>query len=193
MNPMLRLGVWALLGLLALLSGCTQALIKPDQTVRVEHLQLRSPVAWTQFGSGRSRTWTRDGPALNHLMVIAGVKDREHVFLHSRTRQMRKGEGALYRAGMTDSEVVELLADGLQTLGAENVQTIAVRPFQFAAAAGFEAEFAFQNEAGLHYRATLVGHAAAANLSFLLFYAPAEFYFERDEDAVAAIFRSLRR
>jgi hypothetical protein len=182
-----------LVGVLVLLQACTSALIKPGQLIRIQDLSVQSPVAWTQFGSGRSRTWTRDGPALNSLMLVDGIKDREHVFLQTRTRQMRKGEGALYRAGMTDIEVVELLADGLQSIGAENVQTLGVRPFQIAAVAGFFAEYAFQNEAGLHYRALVVGESTGNTLSYGLFYAPAEFYFERERASVEAIFSSIRQ
>lgn len=176
-----------------LLGGCTASLIKPDQEVRVHTLGLRSPVAWTQFGEGRSRSWTLDGPALNRLQVIDGVKDGEHVFLHRRTQRMRKGEGALYRAGMTDPEIVDLLADGLATQGAENVQILEVRPFRFAAVQGFAADFRFQNEAGLHYRATLAGAADGSTLSYLLFYAPQQYFFERDLEAVQAVFQSARR
>lgn len=185
-----RLGVIALL---LLLSACTSPLIKPDTPVRVESLTLTSPIAWTQYGIGRSRAWTLDGPALNSLLLIDGIKDREHVFLHTRNRQMRKGEGALFRAGMTDIEAVELLADGLQTLGAENVRTVQVDPYDFAGMPGFAAQFEFQNAAGLHYRAMLVGETLADTLSYLLFYAPAEFYFERDRRSVESIFRSIRR
>lgn len=182
--------LWAAISLL--LYGCGQPVIRALEPVRVEDWTLVSPVDWSQYGTGRERIWTRDGVALNRLMLIRNVRDGEHVFLKPKDRSARRGEGALYRSGMTDPELVELVADGLRSMGAESLQIETVEPLELADAPGFLARLQFQNRPGLHFSALLAGQADAKGFSFMLFHAPALHYFPRDVDAVLALIRSIR-
>jgi len=182
------------LALSLVLPGCAVApLVKVREPVRMGSFEVSSPIEWSQFGINRMRTWTLDGPDLNHLMFYVDIKDREHVFLQLPTaRQRRKGEGALYRAGISESEAVELIADGLSAYGLVTPKIEKVSPAQFGAQSGFSFELSFATERGLRYQAIGIGEIQQNTLSYALYYAPSEYYFTRNKADVEAVFRSIR-
>ncbi|GMU42261.1 MAG: hypothetical protein IT479_03395 [Xanthomonadales bacterium] len=180
--------ILALLLLACLLGGCGSPLIKPGAQ-DVDGLRLSTPVAWSDLGRRGQRVWTRDGIALNALRIYTGIEPGEHVF-----RQRLRGErdeGARFRAGLSDVEIVELIVEGLRSSGLQNVEARALAPATLAGQRGFRAELVFDSGAGLHYRGQLLGEGADGSLSFLLYTAPAEHYYERDREAVEAVFASL--
>lgn len=173
-----------------LLGGCSSPLVKPGAQA-VDGLELSTPVAWSDLGRRGQRVWTRDGVALNALRIYTGIEPGEHVF-----RQRLRGErdeGARFRAGLSDVEIVELIVEGLRGSGLQNVAARALAPATVDGRRGFRAELVYDNAAGLHHRGLLLGEGADGSLSFLMYTAPDEFYFERERAAVEAIFDSLAR
>jgi hypothetical protein len=183
-----------LLGLLLafLLGGCGSPLVRPGESVQLKSFSLVSPIPWSQFTVGRERIWTLDGPLLNRVWMIDGVKPGEQVFLNPRPTGRRKGEGAIFRAGISDVEAVELIADGLRDSGVDELAIEQVAPFRFGSHPGFRFDFGFASRRGLRYRGIGVGEIAGDSLSFVLFFAPGEFYFERDRAAVERLLGSIR-
>jgi len=182
----LRIAWVALLGALA---GCGSPLVQPGPQT-VDGLALSTPVAWSDLGHRGERLWTRDGIPLNALRIYADIKPGEHVF-RARVRGERD-EGARFRTGLSEIEIAELIVEGLRGSGLQNVEARALAPAKLGGHAGFRAELSFDNSAGLHYRGLLLGEGADGSLSFLMYTAPAEHYFERDRAAVEAIFASLQ-
>ncbi len=180
-----------LLGLsLALLSACSSPLIKPGAQT-VDGLALRTPQSWSDLGFRGQRLWTRDGASLNALRIYTDIQPGEHVF-RARLRG-EQDEGARFRAGLSSIEIGELIVEGLRASGLSNVVARDLRPASLNGRSGFRAELGFDTSAGLHYRGLLLAEGNDGTLSFLLYTAPAEFYFERDRATVESIFDSLAR
>lgn len=181
----------AALGLLVLaLPGCVSDRVRPGEDVRIGEITLTSPVGWSQRGHGRERYWTIDGPALNSLAIFQNVREGEHLLLLPRGR--RRDEGAIYRAAMSEAEVQELFADALQSLGLLNVSTAGLRPARFGSRPAFRFELAYDTPRGLRYRGLVLAEIDGGTLSYLVYDAPSEYYFERDLASVEALFESLR-
>ncbi|MBK8067206.1 MAG: hypothetical protein IPK27_06160 [Rhodanobacteraceae bacterium] len=180
---------WLLLALASALAGCGSPLVQPGPR-DVDGLRLSTPVAWSDLGHRGERLWTRDGIPLNALRIYADIKPGEHVF-RARLRGERD-EGARFRTGLSEIEIAELIVEGLRGSGLQNVEARALAPAKIGGDAGFRAELSFDNSAGLHYRGLLLGEGADGTLSFLMYTAPAEHYFERDRAAVESIFASLQ-
>lgn len=174
--------------LLALLGGCSSPLVKPGAQT-VDGLALSTPLSWSDLGYQGQRLWTRDGVSLNALRIYTDIEPGEHVF-RARLRGERD-EGARFRVGLSDVEIAELIVEGLRTSSLVNVRATDLRPATLNGRSGFRAELAFDNNGGLHYRGLVLAEGEDGSLSFLMYTAPAEFYFERDRAAVEAIFSSL--
>jgi hypothetical protein len=171
-----------------LLIGCSSPLISPGPQT-VDGLHLQTPLSWTDLGHSGQRLWTRDGMLLNALRIYTDIEPGEHVF-RARLRG-EKDEGARFRTGLTTLEIAELVVEALRSSGLVNVAASDLRPAHLNGKDGFRAELRFDSSAGLHYRGLLLAEGGDGSLSYLLFTAPAEFYFERDRPAVEAIFSSL--
>lgn len=170
-----------------LLGACASPLVSPgNQTV--DGLTLSTPVSWSDLGYHGQRLWTRDGASLNALRIYTDVEPGEHVF-RARLRGERD-EGARYRAGLSAIEIVELIVEGLRGSALVNVSAENLRPATLHGKPGFRAELRFDSAAGLHYRGMLLGEGEDGSLSFLMYTAPAEYYFERDQAVIESIFES---
>jgi len=174
--------------LLSLLSGCSSPLINPGPQ-SIDGLALATPVSWSDLGHRGQRLWTRDGVSLNALRIYTDIEAGEHVF-RARLRGERD-EGARFRAGLSDIEIAELIVEGLRGSSLVNVRAIDLRPAALNGHRGFRAELSFDNNSGLHYRGLVLAEGEDGSLSFVMYTAPAEFYFERDRAVVESIFESL--
>ena len=183
-----------------LLGGCgVAAVVEPGKPVVIKDLGVSPQIRWNQFGDARSRVWTLDGGLLNSLRMVADVKPGEHIFLATRGRAERRGEGLLYKAQMSELEVQELFVDALRGYGGANVTASNLRPSKLGARKGFRFDLSFEsgsglsigNRGGLKYKAMVLAEIQGDTLSYLYFDAPAEFYFDRDKATVERIFASV--
>lgn len=190
-----------LLSTVLVLSGCGIAsTVGPGAPVKVKNMTLSTPITWNQFGASRMRIWTVDGFSLNALRVLSDIKPGETLFLEPRGRLERRGEGLLFRAGMSELEVQELFVDALKSADAVDVKASQLRPSSFGARPGFRFELRYTNGAGLamgtrgglKMRGMVLAETQEDTLSFLMFLAPEEFYFGRDQAAVEQIFSRLQ-
>jgi hypothetical protein len=86
----------------------------------------------------------------------------------------------------------ELFADALQSLGLVNVAASGLRPAPFGSRPGFRFELRYDTPRGLSYRGLVLAEIAGGTLSFLVYDAPAEHYFERDLAGVETLLASLQ-
>ena len=183
----------ALLALLvALLAACAGGgpLVKPGTTT-AGGLVIDAGMEWTRMTGFREQLWTIDGPQLNSLHLISTVREREFIFLGERQTR-RRPDGAFYHRGMRADELRDLIVDGMRAAGAVNVTTRNLRPATFGNREGLRFEMAMDNEAGLEYRAMAAAFEHEKGLALALFYAPAEYYYPRDEAKVSAMLDTLR-
>lgn len=181
-----------MMSLLLVVAGCGSPLVRPGELVQLKSFTVVSPIAWSQFSNGRERVWTLDGPMLNRVWMIDGVKPGEQVFLRPRPYGRRKGEGALFHAGISDSEAIELIADGLREQGIDDLVISDITPRRFGQLSGFAFALEFASRRGLRYRGFGAGEIAGDTLSFVLYFAPGEYFFDRDAAAARQVLESIR-
>ena len=179
--------------LIALLGACASGgpLVTPGRTTAGGGLSIDAGMEWTRMGGTREQLWTIDGPTLNSLHLIARVREREFIFLGERQTR-RRPDGAFYHRGMRPDELRDLIVDGMRAAGAVNVEASNLRPVDFGGREGLRFEMAMDNESGLKYRAMAAAFEHEKGLALALFYAPAEYYYPRDEAKVSAMLDSLR-
>ena len=176
-----------------LLAACASGgpLVTPGRTTAGGNLSIEAGMEWTRMGGMREQLWTIDGPQLNSLHLIANVREREFIFLGER-QTTRRPDGAFYHRGMRADELRDLIADGMRAAGAVNVVARNLRQVDFGGREGLRFEMAMDNQAGLKYRAMAAAFEHENGLALALFYAPAEYYYPRDEAKVSAMLDTLR-
>ena len=185
---------WVLAFVLAcLLAACAGGgpLVRPGPQVVGGRLVIDAGMEWTRMTGYREQLWTMDGPLLNSLHLIPGVREREFIFLGERQTR-RRPDGAFYRRGMRPDELRDLIVDGMRAAGAVNVTTSNLRPASFGGREGLRFEMAMDNAQGLKYRAMAAAFEHERGLALALFYAPAEHYYPRDEAKVSVMLDTLR-
>ena len=185
---------WLVIGLMALLlAACASGgpLVTPGRTTAGGDLTIEAGMEWARMGGTREQLWTLDGPQLNSLHLIPSVREREFIFLGDRQTK-RRPDGAFYHRGMRPDEIRDLIVDGMRASGAVNVTTTNLRPATFGGREGLRFEIAMDNENGLKYRAMAAAFEHEKGLALALFYAPAEYYYPRDEARVSAMLDTLR-
>lgn len=180
----------ALAGLLAACAGAGGRLQEAG-AVAVFDLRLDTSLDWARIRGRRNEIWTIDGTPLNQLTIVDRVRDGEHVFLQARERRTRP-DGPWFRTGMRPDEVRDVILDALRGGGWADVEASGLRPQRFGAVPGLRFEFSLTSQRGLHYRGMAAAAERGGRLTLLVWMAPREHYFDRDQAAVAAMFDSLR-
>ncbi|MCL6619419.1 MAG: hypothetical protein K6T33_06475 [Thermomonas hydrothermalis] len=190
---MTRLRWFPLIVLTLLLLACASGgpLVTPGRTTAGGHLSIEAGMEWTRLGDPREQLWTIDGPLLNALHLIPTVREGDFIFLGQR-QSKRRPDGAFYHRGMRPDELRDLIADGMRAAGAVNVTTFNLRPARFGDREGFRFEMTLDSSSGLKYRAMVAGFEHEKGLALAMFYAPAEYYYPRDEAKVSAMLDTLR-
>ena len=113
---------WLLSALMLLLAACASGgpLVTPGTTTAGGGLTIDAGMEWTRMSGFREQLWTIDGPQLNSLYLIPGVREREFIFLGERQTK-RRPDGAFYHRGMRADELRDLIVDGMRAAGAVNV------------------------------------------------------------------------
>jgi len=177
---------------LTLLAGCAgERLVQPGVASANGGIVVDTPVAWSRFVFPRYEIWTIDGIPLNRLYIVPSVKNGEHVFLERRV-SAKHPDAPAFRTGMRAEEIRDIVLDALTETGAVDIRSDGLRPAKFGAIDGLRFEFSASTAAGLDYRGMVIAAARGDELTFLLWMAPAEYYYGRDAASVAHIFDSAR-
>ncbi|HEV2607161.1 MAG TPA: hypothetical protein VGT79_04180 [Xanthomonadaceae bacterium] len=182
----------ALVATLALLAGCAgERLVQPGIASANGGIVIDTPIAWSRFVFSRYEIWTVDGIPLNRLYIVPSVKNGEHVFLERRV-SANHPDAPAFRTGMRAEEIRDIVLDALTETGAVNIESEGLRPARFGTIDGLRFEFSASTAAGLQYRGMVLAAAHGDELTFLLWMAPAEYYYGRDAASVARILDSAR-
>ena len=188
-----RLRIVVIACLACLLVACASGgpLVTPGTQRVGTSLTIEAGMEWTRMTEMREQLWTIDGPQLNSLHLIPSVREREFIFLGARQTK-RRPDGAFYHRGMRPDELRDLIADGMRAAGAVNVVAGNLRPADFGGREGLRFEMAMDNASGLKYRAMAAAFEHEKGMALALYYAPAEYYYPRDEVKVSAMLDTLR-
>lgn len=182
-----------LLAALLLLSACTPSYVVANRPFPILGVEVVSPSDWSVLT--RSPIWilSRDGPNLNAILIADGLgKGRE--ILTGMWRSERHG-GATVRSALGLLDLPDLFADALVGVGFVGVRLVgAPTPDRWRGRRAVRFELAMADEEGLRYRALGVAALDERNrLGYLLYVAPAEYFFERDLPAVESFLNALRK
>lgn len=172
--------VLILIGLgIALLQACSSGqprslvLAEPREIGKV--LRVTPTLEWSRFHDRilRAELWTINGPRLDALRFYYGIR-KDGTLLQT------YGSNTLpsYRPGMTEHEIMELVASTFTRSGMSQVATRDLRPFQFGKLDGFRFEMDYVSSQGLEYQALAAGAQDPDNerLYLVLFTAAAAHY-----------------
>lgn len=183
-----------LIAMTLMLAACTSGgtLVKAGPNIASGKLIIDSEMEWTRVYTGtRYQLWSIDGELLNRLYLIPTVREKDYIFLGGRETK-RRPDGAFYHRGLRPDELRDLILDGLRAAGTINVDASDLRPATFGGREGLRFEFALANEEGLRYRGMAAAFEHEKGLSLVIFMAPAEYYYPRDEAKVSKMLGTLR-
>ena len=174
--------------LLLMLSACTAFKLAPAGKVSIGDaytIDLSEPWSLSEFG--HLRTYTKDGPVLGAIHVSAGVKEDEHLLTGPEGEKQPP-----YKKDLSLIELQQFITDSFVAIGAERLTVTEIYPEPFGDWQGVRAEFDFYTKDGLKKRGLLVGAQHNDKFYYVLYEAPAMYFFDKRKSEVDAIIRSIK-
>ncbi|MGE0044950.1 MAG: hypothetical protein AB7J28_05735 [Hyphomonadaceae bacterium] len=132
------------------------------------------------------RVLSVDGPHLNRLYLAGAVRAGDPI-----VRAMRREQPTpVFRADMTDTELVEFVTDSIAALGYQRPEATNLRPGTLAGVEGVRFEVTTQTPEGLAYDGTSLVARQGESLHLMLYLAPREHYYGTLAQEVETIFAS---
>jgi len=134
------------LALVLLVAACAPFALVPAATNDVANFRVDADIAWNKVNQPRLESsaplayWTADGPALNGMIFIGGVKDGQPVI--KVMGDTSKDNALVFRSGMTASEIVELWEAATAKISQTTIAKGSnIEPVAFAGGTGFKFDF----------------------------------------------------
>lgn len=170
----------AALAAVVVLSACAAYSLVPPSTTDVANFRVDNDIAWSKANKLRVEStapiasWTADGPGLNNMIFIGGVKDGSYIFKVSGSTETVNN--LVFRNGMTATEIVELWEAAITKLNQTSIAKGSnIQPAQFGGMAGFKFDFAYVNKDEVDRSG--VGYAAVKDgRLYLIFYSGAKLH-----------------
>lgn len=169
------------------LAACAPAWKRVDQADRVEtgagDYTVELPLGWVKRGSDSADLLvTRDGPALNYILVNRQAHDRK-------LPNTKRGT----RPDMLPHEIAELaIAEWRSSEATTNLEVLATEPAMIGGKPGVRVHIRYKNKRGLPIERVLIAMVDAKGRLFIVYEAPAIVYFERGLPAFDAMVSSIR-
>lgn len=175
------------------LSACAAIKAVPAGPYASGGNQITVGRTWTDMGrlfdaSKGVRMLSIDGPQLNRLFVIDGLKPGEFIIRPA----SKERPTPTWNAGLTPTEQVEFLADSLTAMQYHRVETDNLRPVKVGERSGVRFDISAQTVDGLNISGIAQLVEAGDRLYVLLYLAPTEHYFAATQAEVEAIMASAR-
>jgi hypothetical protein len=181
----------AMLMALGAMAACSSiAAVEPGPFQVGKAYQFNVNQTWSAFPKNtrtKLQSLTIDGIALNSLTVGSSIEDGKPL-LYSTDREKII---PLFRSDMSDSEVVEFIADSLRYGGAKDVETSNLRPESFGTLNGIAFDLTSSTASGLNLSG--MGKAAIEDgkLHLIIYSAPTEYYFGLHKEEAEKILASI--
>lgn len=183
----------AALALLATLSACAALKAVPAGPYASGGNQITVGRTWTDMGrlfdaSKGVRMLSIDGPQLNRLFVIDGLRPGEFIVRPPSKEQPTP----TWKAGLSPSEQVEFVTDSLLAMQYYRVESSGLRPVKVGDRGGVRFDITAQTVDGLNISGMAQLVEAGDRLYILLYLAPTEHYFDATRAEVEGIMASAR-
>lgn len=187
----LRIG--AAVAALIALSACAGLKAVPPGPYASGGYQVTVGRTWTDLGpligSPKAvRMLTIDGPMLNSLFIIDGLKPGEYLV----RAPSKEKPTPTWKAGMTPTEQVEMVADSLVAIGFQRVATDNLRPVKVGDKDGMRFDITAQTSAGLDVAGIAQLAEINGRLYIIIYTAAAEHYFQATKAEVEGVLNSAR-
>lgn len=188
-----KLRAAAALAALVSLSACAGLKAVPAGPYASGGNQITVGRTWTDMGrlfdaSKGVRMLSVDGPQLNRLFVIDGLKAGEFIIRPPSKEQPTP----TWKVGLSPTEQVEFIADSLAAMQYYRVETNNLRPVKVGERSGVRFDISAQTVDGLDISGVAQLVEAQDRLYVLLYLAPTEHYFEATRAEVESIMASAR-
>lgn len=187
---MKRLALFTVAALLALLvAACAQyTLVPPQPRVTVAGVYSVDPqIAWSKAEDAKHELWTVDGPLLQQVRFIKGLKDGDTLTPAEGDKKLPPFDHKMTALEIKDFVVTSIaVADDLH-LASENL-----RPYKFGSAEGFRFEFTTTRKDGLDMAGFVVGAVIKERLQLIIYYGTRLYYFDKHKDDVERLVRSIQ-
>lgn len=155
--------------LFLLLSGCAAISLVPAGRQEVGVLAIQPEAAWNRMemmGNSNSQVWTRNGVALDRLMIVQGLAEGGTL-----PGTARPGQAIpTFRAAMAPEEVAEMvLASFAAQAGASGFELTGIQPASFAGRPGFRFTYRFVGLADVSNDGVAVGAVVGGRLFLVSF------------------------
>jgi hypothetical protein len=154
---------------------------------------------WTDVGPVVSgvpelKMFTYDGGLLNRILTLDGLPPGRAMVAQVSASQRRTTDKQvpMVRAGMSELELVEFVADSLSQLEYQRITTEDVTPHSFSGRDGVSFAITAATTDGLNISGKAIATQVADRVYLLIFLAPSEHYFGAFRDEVGRIFESAR-
>jgi hypothetical protein len=135
--------------LLASCGGYT--LVNGGAETKIGDVMASTPLKdWSKTKDGNVDVWTLDGPLLQQIIFVKGIKDGNYMIPIRKARSYAlEDDIPKFEKSMTSIEVVELFESTIKRMKAQETEITNVRPYKTSHTAGFRFEFNFLTENGL--------------------------------------------
>jgi len=173
----------ALVGLLFVLAGCAAYKLVPPAQTTVANFSVAPDIAWNEASRSVLQSgapvvqWTADGPALNQIIFVGGVKSGDPVFaLFNAAGQEEKKKSITFRDTMGPSEIAELWESVYaQVTSTTLVKASNIEPARFGGVDGFKFDFAFTPKDEVERSGVVYGAVKDKKL-YVIFYVGTKLY-----------------
>jgi len=185
----------ALLALAACVNPYTMA--GPGPVTSVGGLSLAPTIPWNRqtpseiavTSAAPLEFWTQDGAGLQLMQVFGGVPDGQGLF----KKYQDKSEFPAFRAGMTPSDIMELVEATLGKLsGSTLIQTRELKPAKFSGLDGFQFGYSFTGKDEIDRDGIAIGAVKDGKLYLLLYSGARLHHFGKYRPEVERMFGSAR-
>jgi hypothetical protein len=175
--------------LVLLLSSCAYyTLVETDRQKVSDVYSVDPQINWSRSKESTVEIWTVDGPLLQAIRFFDGIADGDGLF---RSTDPNK-KFPLFRAGMTATEIQELVVDTIANMGGGNVNASSLRPFKFGALPGFRFEVEFLSDDGLELEGLVAGATHKERLYLIVYSGTRAHYFGKHKDDVERMLSSIQ-
>jgi hypothetical protein len=170
---------------LLLLSGCVAYTLVPAQTTAVSKagMSVTPSTAWNKSPSnpglnGIAEVWTQDGPLLNQLTFIAGLKDGQTLI------KPAPGAGTkppLFKSAMLPQDIVEFVEKSYRVQTSSPIFNVTnVKPSTFSGQSGVQFDFDFTTQDEVRRKGRATGAVKNGMLYLVIYEGAAVYYFDRN-------------
>jgi hypothetical protein len=185
---------WILVAACLAVAACQHYSLVPKEKQTIGGTYSVDPqIEWSHASELGLDVWTVDGPILQAVRFMSGVKDGQALFQLPPQPGSEEAEKTmpLFRSDFSRSETVDFILASLERFGAAQPKASNIRPGDFGSAEGIRFEFTFLMENGLEADGIAAAAQIDEELYVILYTGAREYYFPKYKAEVERMIDSI--